>query len=440
MKDSFFVEVRLQGFAKQYANWVNSCIRQEASRLRIGKLKERRFVSHIALFGPAQTNNLSHVIAEIEKTCRNYTVVPFKMGGFDSFENPDANWLYLDIKPSSELERLRYELAQNLINSERMIRDTCQSFDHRSTCKFHSSIGKYPPKDKNKFDKLLHFAEIKCDLGSFKKYKSSKFQKLLYFIKQCVARDGEESKPNMSLCLLRITVLGRGSRIQCEYDIALKKLLSRREAFSKHQYHRSIKKLQELQNHLTVGKSPVSNGNVYFIGDTHFDHKNIIKYTHRPFASVTEMNNTIKNNWNSTVGNNEKVYFLGDWAFGRGHKPAKYWQGQLKGVISSIRGSHDLDAKDMSFENTRVLHANGYNFLLVHNPEDRNPDWRDWIIHGHVHNNNMDKYPFINGERKTINVSAELINYTPISLNHLLSLDLNSIKRMRTLDSTPERW
>jgi hypothetical protein len=52
----------------------------------------------------------------------------------------------------------------------------------------------------------------------------------------------------------------------------------------------------------------------------------------------------------------------------------------------------------------------------------------------------MDNYPFINGERKTINVSADLINFTPVSLNYLLSLELSSIKRMRTIDSEPERW
>jgi hypothetical protein len=52
----------------------------------------------------------------------------------------------------------------------------------------------------------------------------------------------------------------------------------------------------------------------------------------------------------------------------------------------------------------------------------------------------MDKYPFINGGRKTMNVSAELTNYKLVSLEYLLSLDLDSIKRMRTIDSQPERW
>jgi len=440
VSESFFIEFRLQGFAKQYANWVNSRIHGEARRLRIRKLSEGRCVSHIALFGPARTNNLKRVIDEVERTCRKYTLVPFKIGGFDCFRNPDANWLYLDVEPSSELEQLRYEIAFNLIRSERIIHNTCQPFDHNSKCEFHSSIGKYAPRDKDKFERLLDFAETKCSSEAFRRHKSSIFRRIFNVIKRYIFRIENNFYPNINLYLLRVTVLGRGSRIQCEYDLVLKKLLSRREALSRHWYHRSIGKLQELLNSPKQQKSPRPDGSIYFIGDTHFDHKNIIKYAHRPFPNVTEMNNVIKSNWNGTVGDNDTVYFLGDWTFGRGHKPARYWIKQLKGDIISILGSHDRETDGMRFENTKVLHVNGYSFLLMHDPEGRKTKWHGWIIHGHVHNNKMDKYPFINGELKTINVSAELIHYKPVSLSYLLSLNLDSIKRMRTIDSHPERW
>ena len=84
-----------------------------------------------------------------------------------------------------------------------------------------------------------------------------------------------------------------------------------------------------------------------------------------------------------------------------------------------------------------MLRVNGYNFLLIHDPLKRKTEWHGWIIHGHFHNNKMDNYPFINGERKTINVGADVINFIPVSLSYILSLDLNSIKRMRTIDSQP---
>ena len=70
----------------------------------------------------------------------------------------------------------------------------------------------------------------------------------------------------------------------------------------------------------------------------------------------------------------------------------------------------------MGLKKPKYYELDGYSFLLVHNPEDRKTEWHGWIIHGHVHNNEMNRYPFINGEQKTINVSAELINYRPVSL------------------------
>ena len=76
---------------------------------------------------------------------------------------------------------------------------------------------------------------------------------------------------------------------------------------------------------------------------------------------------------------------------------------------------------------------------LVHDPVNLPIKWDDWVIHGHKHNNDMKNYPFINGENKTINVSAELLNYKPVDLDFLISLKLDSIKRMDLVDSQPVR-
>jgi len=334
MSVSFFVEFRLQGYAKKYAKWASACTLREAKKRRVKKLKQRRFVSHIALFGPARTNNLRQVIREVERIGRRYTLVPFKLGGFDEFQNPDANWLYLDVHPSPDLEQFRYELAQSLCRSERMIYDTCKPYDHKSKYKFHSAIGKYDPRDKDKFEKLLDHAKTKCSLETFKQHRASVFGRLFNIIKKYMFR-AEEDDPRISLYLIRVTVLGRRKRIQGEYDLVLKKLLSRREALSQYWWRKTIEKLRELLSPPQEERLPISGKSVYFIGDTHFDHKNIIKYCHRPFSNVAEMNETIKKNWNNTVGDNDIVYFLGDWTFGWGHKPAEYWKRQLKGVIVS---------------------------------------------------------------------------------------------------------
>ncbi len=246
MSESFFIEFRTQGFARQYAKWVNARIDREAKRLRIRKLKEDRFISHISLFGGAQTNNLKRVTAEVERTCRKYTLVPFKIGGFDAFRNSDANWLFLDVEPSSQLEQLRYELAQDLIKSERMIYDTCQSHDLCSKCSFHSSVGKYDPRERDRFDRLVKFAETKCGLETFRQRRASIFDRLFDFIKGYIFRTKRNNNHNMRLYLLRVTILGRGGRIQGEYDLVLKKMLSREEALSRYWYRRSTDRLLEL--------------------------------------------------------------------------------------------------------------------------------------------------------------------------------------------------
>ena len=436
MTVSFSVQFRLQGYAKKYAKWARVRTLREAKKLGARKLRQARFVPHITLFGPAEAHNLRNVIREVERVGQKYTRVPFKLGvKRGEFQKEDVNWLYLDVQSSAELEQFRYELAQSLLSLERTIHDTCKPHDRNPKCKFHCSIGKYNPRNSAEFEKLSDYAETKCSLEAFRQRKVSVFGKLLNIIRKYIFRAEEEDDPGISQYLLRVTVLGRGSRIQSEYDLVLGKMLSRREALSRYWWRRTIEKFKELRSPPREEHLSISSKSVYFIGDTHFDHKNIIRYCHRPFSNVTEMNQAMENNWNSTAGDKEIVYFLGDWSFGRGSRSATYWKRRLKGSIVSIKGSHDK----IKFERSRVLHVGGYSFLLIHNPGDKEIEWikwPGWIIHGHVHH----KAPFVDGEKKRINVSAEVINYRPVSLGYLLSLDLGSIKRMSTIDSQPERW
>jgi len=70
---------------------------------------------------------------------------------------------------------------------------------------------------------------------------------------------------------------------------------------------------------------------IFFTGDLHLDHANIIKYCKRPFSDVEEMNRTLISNWNNTIGKKDTVYFLGDLAFGRGSRTTDYWLEKLNG-------------------------------------------------------------------------------------------------------------
>lgn len=50
----------------------------------------------------------------------------------------------------------------------------------------------------------------------------------------------------------------------------------------------------------------------YYISDLHIGHTNALAFDARPFKTIEENDETIKNNWNSVVGLDDDVYLLGD--------------------------------------------------------------------------------------------------------------------------------
>jgi len=176
--------------------------------------------------------------------------------------------------------------------------------------------------------------------------------------------------------------------------------------------------------------------NTYLIGDTHFDHENIIRYCKRPFSSLEEMNNLMLDNWNNTVDKDDFVFFMGDMAFGKGSRQADYWLKQLNGDIVFFRGNHDRSNK-IRYTQSMILQTLGKDFLFLHDTRHVPLGWNGWVVHGHNHNNYLSKFPLVNGERKTINVGVELINYKPLLLEDLINEDLMNIKRWNDLESEP---
>jgi calcineurin-like phosphoesterase family protein len=179
---------------------------------------------------------------------------------------------------------------------------------------------------------------------------------------------------------------------------------------------------------------------IYFISDTHFGHNDIIEICNRPFKNAKIMDKELMDRWNEMVSKKDTVYFIGDFYF-RGSSIG-YWISHLNGKKIFIEGNHDWEEingvahhKIKGAVHHKIIEAGGYKFYLVHDPHDVPDYWRDWVIFGHEHNNNIAKYPFIEGERRQINVSVELTDYRPVSLEYLLSLDLNSIKRKDTIKS-----
>lgn len=152
---------------------------------------------------------------------------------------------------------------------------------------------------------------------------------------------------------------------------------------------------------------------VFFIADTHFKHKNVLKFRTQ-FKSLEEHDETIIQNWNKVITKKKHiVWVLGDMFFA--NKDSYFGLVdilcRLNGTIRIISGNHD----NIKFYPTDML-WNGiwkkYGYWLTHAPIHPDELRNAKNIHGHVHSKTIpdDRY---------INVSCENINYTPISLEQI---------------------
>ena len=82
---------------------------------------------------------------------------------------------------------------------------------------------------------------------------------------------------------------------------------------------------------------------IFFTGDQHFGHANIIRHCNRPFANAFEMDRCMIARWNERVGVNDTVYIVGDLIF-RAQFPPETYLLQLPGKASHHRQSRqELD-------------------------------------------------------------------------------------------------
>jgi calcineurin-like phosphoesterase family protein len=158
--------------------------------------------------------------------------------------------------------------------------------------------------------------------------------------------------------------------------------------------------------------------NIFLVSDTHFGHANILNFTTRDggkvrdFASVDEMNETMIERWNKVVKPEDKVYHLGDVAMSKRDIPLV---GRCNGHKRLVRGNHDDHNIKLYLPYFEEIYATRLldNMLLSHIPvHPESLMGRGVNIHGHVHNNVS---PLHFGPNY-LNVSVEVIDYTPISL------------------------
>lgn len=158
---------------------------------------------------------------------------------------------------------------------------------------------------------------------------------------------------------------------------------------------------------------------VYFISDTHFDHKNIIRLAGRPFQELDEMNTTLIDNWNATIPEDGLVFILGDFCWSSDPNRWKKLLLKLNGKKVLIKGNHDdykvLEKVEDQFITIRErleLRVNGTRLMLDHYPMK---EWSGsyhgvYSLYGHIHEKD-----FPNAKPQQYNLSVERNDYRPIS-------------------------
>jgi calcineurin-like phosphoesterase family protein len=184
---------------------------------------------------------------------------------------------------------------------------------------------------------------------------------------------------------------------------------------------------------------------VWFTSDSHYSHKNICRgvsdwkdeqgnvriESTRDFKTLEEMNDTIVNNINKVVEQEDVLIHFGDWSFG-GEENIKKLRDRIfcKNIYLMI-GNHDhhiqknSDGVQQLF--THVSHLQDFlinNQMIVacHYPISLWNKLRrgSWMIHGHIHNKGNARFT---GEGKTMDVGMDgHTEFRPYSFEEVKSL------------------
>lgn len=188
----------------------------------------------------------------------------------------------------------------------------------------------------------------------------------------------------------------------------------------------------------------------YFSSDLHFCHANIIKFSGRPFEDVPDMNERLVERWNSTVGDDDTVWVLGDVAMGQIAESLELCS-RLNGNKILLCGNHDrawagyqehrpgkkhnwakryvdeggfqtvLDGRThpmielVGDEGSVTVQLSHFPHTGDHTVEERYKNWRptddgEWLVHGHVH-----EMWRVDQKNRQINVGVDVWNFAPVS-------------------------
>lgn len=128
---------------------------------------------------------------------------------------------------------------------------------------------------------------------------------------------------------------------------------------------------------------------VFFTSDTHFGDHRVLNLYPRPFETVAQMDETLVANWNATVGAEDEVWHLGD--FARTARQAAELLPRLNGKTHLVLGNNDpAPVRDLGWASVSPyaeIEVDDVALVLCHYP------FRSWNgmhrgalnLHGHSH-------------------------------------------------------
>jgi calcineurin-like phosphoesterase family protein len=159
---------------------------------------------------------------------------------------------------------------------------------------------------------------------------------------------------------------------------------------------------------------------VFFTSDTHFGHGGALGLYRRPFASVAAMNEGLVERWNDTVGPDDVVWHLGDFAIRQRPAVVAALLARLNGRKHLVAGNNDPPATTgldgwQSVQPYAEITVGDVSLVLCHYPFR---SWRGmgkgWVnLHGHSHGR-------LKPQPHQFDVGVDVWGFRPVRLDEIL--------------------
>lgn len=227
--------------------------------------------------------------------------------------------------------------------------------------------------------------------------------------------------PLRPLEALRLFVLVAGQPA-AGYDLVTRRWRSRHELRDRALLASSLRRYRRARGFELAAPVPRPPGETWLLADLHLGHPGIALYAARPFlaSDVGEMDRVLVGNWRGTVAPDDRALLLGDVCTGPDPSAYRAAVAKLTGRVTLVRGNHDPDlpgiVRSVAFE------AGGHRFLGVHDPAYAPRGFDGWVVHGHLHDSDLRRFPFFDPVARRINVSVETAGYSPVPLSLVCDL------------------